>query len=65
MTGNIFKPSAKRVKEKKMDFSAKKIIKNILNNRGPKVEPCGTPDSAGKGMYDFYEVPKTENIKDN
>jgi hypothetical protein len=34
-----------------MDFGTQ-IIKKIMNNRGQKVEPCGTPDSMDKGGED-------------
>jgi hypothetical protein len=34
----------------------------ILNNRDPKVEPCGIPDSTWKGEEDFPSVPTTENL---
>jgi hypothetical protein len=33
----------------------------IFNNRGPKVERCGAPDSVGKGEEEFPEVRTTEN----
>jgi hypothetical protein len=46
-----------------MNFGRTLLIK-ILNNRGPKVEPCGTPDSMGKGEEDFHKVRTTENVDD-
>jgi hypothetical protein len=33
-----------------------------LNNRGPKVEHCGTPDSVGKGEEDFPKVQTRESL---
>jgi hypothetical protein len=44
-------------------FPHKSSIK-ILNNRSPKVEPYGTPDSTRKGEEDFPEVRTTENLDD-
>jgi hypothetical protein len=40
---------------------AHKSLIKILNNRGPKVEPCGTPDSMGKGE-DFLKMQTKENL---
>jgi hypothetical protein len=47
-TENIFKSSAKSRNSEKW-ILANKLLTKILNNRGPKVEPCGTPDSMGRG----------------
>jgi hypothetical protein len=41
----------------------KSLIK-ILNSRGPKEEPCGSPDNMGKGEEDFLKVQTTENVDD-
>jgi hypothetical protein len=32
------------------------LYASILNNRGPKIEPCGTPDSMGKSEENFPRV---------
>jgi hypothetical protein len=40
-----------------------KLLIKILNNRGPKVEPCGNTDNVGKGEEEFFIVRKTENDK--
>jgi hypothetical protein len=41
---------------------AHKSLIIILNNRGPKVEPCGNPDSKGKGKEAFLKVRTAENL---
>jgi hypothetical protein len=35
-----------------------------MNSRGPKVEPCGTRNSVGKGEEDFPKVRTTDNLYD-
>jgi hypothetical protein len=52
MTRNIFKSSAKGRNSEKLILARRSLAK-IMNNKGPKVEPCGTPDSMGKGEKDF------------
>jgi hypothetical protein len=63
MTRNIFKSSAKSRNSEKWILAHKPLI-NILNNRDPKVEPCGTPDSMRKGEENFSKVWTTENLDD-
>jgi hypothetical protein len=40
---------------KKWILEHRTLIK-ILNNRGPKLGPCGNPVSMGKGKEDFIKV---------
>jgi hypothetical protein len=55
ITRNIFKSSAKIRNSEKWIMAHKSLIKT-LKNRGPRLEPCGTPDSMGKGEEDFPKV---------
>jgi hypothetical protein len=63
MTRNIFKSPAKRRNSEKWLLTHKSLIK-LLNNGGPKVEPCGSPESTRKGEEEFPEVRTTENVYD-
>jgi hypothetical protein len=36
----------------------------MLCDSGPKVKPCGSPDSMGKDEEDFLKVRTTENLDD-
>jgi hypothetical protein len=63
MTRNIFKSSAKSRYSEKWILAHKSFI-NILNNRGPKGEPVGIPDSVGRDEEDFPKVRTTENLDD-
>jgi hypothetical protein len=55
MTRNIFKSAAKSRNSEKLILAHISLIK-ILSNTGSKVEPCGTPDSMGKGEEEFPKV---------
>jgi hypothetical protein len=37
------------------DFSREVVDKNI-NQRGPRVDPCGTPDNTEKGEENFPKM---------
>jgi hypothetical protein len=54
---NIFKSSTGRNSKKKLVLAHRSLIK-ILN------EPCGIPDSMGKGENEFLKVRTTENLDD-
>jgi hypothetical protein len=43
---------------------AQKSLRKILNNRGPKVELCGTPENMGKCDEGLPKVRTTENLDD-
>jgi hypothetical protein len=58
MTQNIFS-SAKKKSEKQI--SAYKLSVNILNNKGPKMESGGTPESKRNGKGNF---PRMDNQED-
>jgi hypothetical protein len=60
ITRNIFKSSAKSKNSEYCILKHKSLIK-ILKSRGPKVEPCGTPDNTGNGEENF---PKVRTMKD-
>jgi hypothetical protein len=60
---NIFKSSTESRNSEKLVLAHKSLIK-ILNDRGPKVEPCGTPDSVRKGEKKLLKVRTTENLDD-
>jgi hypothetical protein len=36
----------------------------MLSNRGTEAEPCGAPDSMGKGEEEFPKVRTTVNLGD-
>jgi hypothetical protein len=40
---------------------AERSLTEILNKRGPRIDPCGTPDNTGKGDENF---PKIRTKKD-
>jgi hypothetical protein len=61
MTRNIFKSSAKNSNSEKL-ILAHKLLIQILNNRGPKVEPCGTLESVRRCEEEFPKVRTTENL---
>jgi hypothetical protein len=63
MTRNIFKSSAKSRNLEEWILAHRSLIK-ILNNRSPTVEPCGTPDSMGKGEENFPKMRTKENLDD-
>jgi hypothetical protein len=63
MTGNIFKSSAKSKNSEYFILEHKSLIQ-ILNSRGPKVEPCGTPDNIGNGEENFPKVRTMEDLCD-
>jgi hypothetical protein len=55
MTRNVLKSSEKSRNLEKLILALKSFI-NILNNRGPKMEPYGTPDNMEKREEDFPKV---------
>jgi hypothetical protein len=63
MTRNIFKSSAKSKNSEYCILGHISLIK-ILKSRGPKVEPCGTPDNIGNGEDNFPKVRAMEDLCD-
>jgi hypothetical protein len=63
MTRNIFKSSAKSKNSEYCILEHKSLIK-ILNSRGPKVKPCGTPDNIGNGEENFPKVRTMQDLCD-
>jgi hypothetical protein len=61
MTRNIFKSSAKSKNSEYCILEHKSLIK-ILNSRGPKVEPSGTPDNIGNCEENFPKVRTLEDL---
>jgi hypothetical protein len=59
MTRNIFKSSTKNRNSEKRILTHKSLMK-ILNNAGPKLEPCHTPHS----WENYPKVRTTENLAD-
>jgi hypothetical protein len=45
------------------DFSKEVVDRNV--KRGPKVDPCGTPDSIEKGDENFPEMRTKEDLVNN
>jgi hypothetical protein len=43
---------------------ALKLLIKILSNKGPEVEPYGTPDSMAKGEEEFPKVRTTKNLNE-
>jgi hypothetical protein len=60
MTRNIFKSPAKSKNSQNCILEYKSLIQ-MLNSRGPKVEPRGTPDNIGNGEENF---PKARTMED-
>jgi hypothetical protein len=63
MTQNIFKSSAKSKNSEYCILEHISLIK-MLYSRGPKVEPCGTPDNIGKSEENFPKVRTMEDLYD-
>jgi hypothetical protein len=42
-----------------MIIARRKIINKMLNKRGPRVQPCGTPENTEKGEENFSKTPLT------
>jgi hypothetical protein len=51
----MFLNHQQRAEIRKNEFSRKTLL-NILNNRGPKVEPYDTPNSTEKSEEDFPKL---------
>jgi hypothetical protein len=43
---------------------AERSLIKILNKRGPRVKPCGTPDNTEKGKENFPKIQTKENLLD-